>query len=151
INQSARYSAIRAALPMAQLEELAAEAEVISIRPADKAFIQKVDTSEGVVAHRADSARTTFGITGAGVKVGVISDSAESLAALQASGAPPAAVTILPGQAGSGTSEGTAMMEIVYDIAPGASLFFATANGGQAQFAQNILDLHAAGCNIIVD
>jgi hypothetical protein len=43
------------------------------------------------------------------------------------------------------------MMEIVHDIAPGASLFFATANGGQAQFAQNILDLHAAGCNIIVD
>jgi hypothetical protein len=96
-------------------------------------------------------ANFTFGVTGAGVKVGVISDSAQSLAALQASGDLPAGVTILPGQAGSGTSEGTAMMEIVNDIAPGASLFFATANGGQAQFAQNILDLHAAGCNIIVD
>jgi hypothetical protein len=66
INHSSRYSAIRAALPMAQLEVLAAESEVISIRPADKAFIQKVDTSEGVVAHRADTARTTFGVTGAG-------------------------------------------------------------------------------------
>jgi hypothetical protein len=54
-------------------------------------------------------------------------------------------VTVLAGQASNGTSEGTAMLEIVYDMAPGASLYFATANGGQAQFAQNILDLQTAG------
>src|SRR5262249_51655881 len=102
INHSARYSAIRAAIPMAQLEVLAAESEVISIRPAKKTLIKKVDNPEGVVAPGADTARTSFGGGGAEVKVGVFSDSAESLAALQASGALPAAVTILPGQAGSG-------------------------------------------------
>jgi uncharacterized repeat protein (TIGR01451 family) len=43
------------------------------------------------------------------------------------------------------------MMEIVYDLAPGASLFFATGDGGPANFAQNILNLRSAGCNIIID
>src|ERR1051326_678126 len=44
-----------------------------------------------------------------------------------------------------------AMLEIVHDLAPGAKLYFATANGGQANFASNILALRAAGCDIIVD
>jgi len=43
------------------------------------------------------------------------------------------------------------MMEIIYDMAPGASLFFATADVSEAGFAQNILNLRAAGCDIIVD
>src|SRR6185295_18726550 len=60
------------------------------------------------------------------------------------------AVTILPGQGGGG-DEGTAMLEIIHDLAPGAQLFFATAGGGLANFAQNIRDLRAAGCDIIVD
>jgi len=36
-------------------------------------------------------------------------------------------------------------------MAPGADLAFATGIGGPAQMAQNILDLAALGCNIIVD
>lgn len=151
INSQARYGAIRALIPVAQLEVLAAETAVKSIRPADELMLHKTNTSQGVVAHRADTARTTYGVDGTGVRVGVISDSVESLASLQATGDLPAGVTVLPGQASSGSSEGTAMLEIVYDIAPGAALYFATANGGQAQFAQNILDLRAAGCNVIVD
>ena len=43
------------------------------------------------------------------------------------------------------------MMEIVYDLAPGAQLFFAFADGGPGVFAQNILNLRSAGCDIIVD
>ena len=43
------------------------------------------------------------------------------------------------------------MLEIVHDLAPGAALGFATAIPDEATFAQNILDLAAAGCNIIVD
>src|SRR5262249_19520074 len=58
---------------------------------------------------------------------------------------------VLPGQASSGTDEGTAMMEIVHDLAPGAKLYFATANNSQANFANNIIALRAAGCDIIVD
>jgi uncharacterized repeat protein (TIGR01451 family) len=85
----------------------------------------------------------------AGVSIGVLSNGVDSLAALQASGDLPA-VTVISGQGGSG-DEGSAMLEIVFDLAPGAQLFFATANGGPAQFAQNIRDLRTAGCDIIVD
>src|SRR5690606_33300437 len=99
--------------------------------------------------HLVEQARGYFGVTGAGVKVCVISDGVDSLAALQASGDLPA-VDVLPGQAGSG-DEGSAMLEIVHDLAPNAELGFATALPNEATFAQNILDLAASGCDIIVD
>src|SRR5204862_6290773 len=60
-------------------------------------------------------------------------------------------VTILPGQGGSGSGEGTAMMEIIHDLAPGASLYFATAFAGEASFAANINALVASNCSVIVD
>ena len=104
--------------------------------------------STGDKAHKADVVRT-FGFTGTGVKIGVLSDGVDPLATMQAAGDLPA-VTVLAGQAGSG-AEGTAMLQIVYDLAPGAQLFFATGGPSQAQFATNILNLRAAGCDIIVD
>ncbi len=107
-------------------------------------------TSEGDVTHRAAAARTMFGANGAGLRIGVLSDGVASLAASQASGDLPANVTVLPGYAGTG-DEGTAMLEIIHDLAPGAQLYFATAQGGIAGFAQAIRDLRAAGCDIIVD
>ncbi len=107
-------------------------------------------TTEGDATHRASAARGTFSVNGAGVKIGVISNGVGGMPESQASGDLPATVTVLTGQAGSG-SEGTAMLEIVYDLAPGAQLFFATANPSPAQFAQNIRDLRTAGCDIIVD
>ncbi|MSQ48489.1 MAG: hypothetical protein EXR78_08950 [Deltaproteobacteria bacterium] len=109
-----------------------------------------VNTSQGDVAHRANLARSTFGVNGAGIKIGVLSDGVNTLASRQASGDLPPVVTVLAGQAGSG-DEGTAMLEIVHDLAPGADLYFATAFSGQARFATNILALEAAGCDIIVD
>ncbi|MGB5064915.1 MAG: S8 family serine peptidase [Candidatus Competibacter sp.] len=152
INSFPQYNAIRATIPLDQVEVLAALPSVRSIRQADKLILNKVNTSEGDLAHRASEARTAFTVDGTGIKIGVISDSVDALAALQASGDLPAVVTVLPGQSGvPGSSEGTAMLEIVYDLAPGAQLFFATAFGGPAQFAQNILDLAAAGCKVIVD
>jgi hypothetical protein len=61
-------------------------------------------------------------------------------------------VTVLPGQAGpTGTGEGTAMLEIVHDMAPSADLYFATAFTSVASFATNILSLRSAGCDVIVD
>jgi hypothetical protein len=47
--------------------------------------------------------------------------------------------------------EGRAMMQLITDLAPGADQAFHTAFGGQAAFAQGILDLANAGCRIIVD
>ncbi len=106
-------------------------------------------STEGDVTHRASSARGTFNVDGTGVKIGVLSDGVTSLAASQALG-DLGPVTVLPGQAGFG-DEGTAMLEIIHDVAPGAQLFFATAFNGITSFAQNIRDLRAAGCDIIVD
>ena len=107
---------------------------------------------EGVTAHRADAAHAA-GHTGSGATVCVLSDGVDSLAASQAAGELPADVTVVPGQAGAG-DEGTAMLEIVYDMAPGVKLVFATGFGGSpAAMASNIEALAAApyGCSIIVD
>ena len=150
VNSFSQFQSIRARIPIRRLERIAESLDVTSIRSADKFQLHQVNTSEGDIAHGADVARVTFGVDGTGVRIGVISDSVEALSDLQNSG-DVGAVTVLPGQGSTGTSEGTAMLEIVHDLAPGAELFFATANGGQAQFAQNILDLRAAGSDIIVD
>jgi hypothetical protein len=106
-------------------------------------------SSQGDTTHKAALARTSFGANGTGVKIGVLSDGVANLAASQALG-DLGLVTVLPGQAGSG-DEGTAMLEIIHDLAPGAKLFFATALNGITSFAQNIRDLRTAGCDIIVD
>ncbi len=121
-----------------------------------------VDT-EGDITHRAFDARGVFGVNGAGLKIGVLSDSANATGALtsaQATGdMPPTCpgpggpcVTVVQEGPGGASDEGTAMMEIIYDLAPGASLFFASADFGQASFAANILALrNTNNCDIIVD
>lgn len=108
--------------------------------------------SQGDATHRANDVRNWLqpGPDGTGIKIGVLSNGVTSLAASQALGDLPADVTVLPGQTGTG-DEGTAMLEIVHDLVPGAKLYFSTANGGPPQFAQNIRDLRTAGCDIIVD
>ncbi|MES1250149.1 MAG: hypothetical protein ABUL46_05660, partial [Chitinophaga rupis] len=107
-------------------------------------------TSEADKTHKADLARAVFGINGSGVKIGVLSNGVDGYASSQASGDLPPVINILPGQAGTG-SEGRAMMELIYDLAPGADLYYATGTTGFAIMAQNILNLRAAGCDIIVD
>jgi subtilisin family serine protease len=154
LSQHASEGAVRAALPLPAIETLANSASVTSISAEEQRTTNSGSlTSQGYISHTADYAVRGLGITGAGIKVGVLSDSASParVAALIASGDLPANTVVLTGQASSGTDEGTAMMEIVHDLAPGAQLYFATANGGQANFANNILALRAAGCNIIVD
>ena len=131
-------------------KQITAALALRNLRPTANMFMPTgpID-SEADTTHRAAEARAFFGVSGSGVKVGVLSNGVNSLAAQQAVGELPA-VTVLAGQAGSG-DEGTAMLELVHDIAPGAQLFFATVLPTQAAFAQNILNLRAAGCDIIVD
>jgi hypothetical protein len=147
-----RFDAVQADLPIDDVEKLAELPQVRWILPALGALTNKDNTSEGDVTHKANVARSASDLDGSGVTVGVLSDGVDTLAARQASGDLPISpqLTVLPGQAGAG-DEGTAMMEIVHDLAPGASLIFASAFSSSAQFAQNILDLRAAGCDIIVD
>jgi Ca2+-binding RTX toxin-like protein len=114
-------------------------------------------TTQADVAEHADAARSTYGVNGAGITVGVLSDSFDTNASASthmagdiASGDLPAATTILQDFPG-GTDEGRGMAQLVHDLAPGAAIDFATAEGGQAHFANNILALAAAGAQVIVD
>jgi len=112
--------------------------------------------TEGDITHRAVDARGAFGVDGTGLSIGVLSDGVTSMALSQATGdlpptcGTPPCLTVLAGQAGAG-DEGTAMLEIIHDMAPGASLYFATADNSITSFAANIRALRTAGCNIIVD
>ncbi|WP_033433387.1 S8 family serine peptidase, partial [Saccharothrix syringae] len=113
--------------------------------------VQAARTGEGDRAHAADTARGEFHVTGTGVKLCALSDGVDTLAASQAAGELPADVEVLPGQEGDG-NEGTAMLEILHDIAPNARLGFATAFNGDASFADNIRALRfQLGCDVIVD
>ena len=171
ISSVPKYQAIRAQLPPRAVVMLAALDEIRTIRPADEArtrgqistlspasrtrtadspVTRKDNTSAGYVAHRVNSARTNHRVDGTGIGIGVLSNGVRSLADRQASGDLPARVAVLPGQAGRG-DEGTALLEIVHDLAPGAELYFATGFGGQAQMAANIEALCEAGANVIVD
>ncbi len=108
-------------------------------------------TSEGDRAHNADTARQQFGVTGVGTKICALSDGVDSLATSQARGELPAGVDVIPGQEGDG-DEGTAMLEIIHDLAPNASLGFASAFNSDASFADNIRKLRFdAHCDVIVD
>ncbi|HLX06910.1 MAG TPA: S8 family serine peptidase [Thermoanaerobaculia bacterium] len=162
------YGAVRVQLPLLAVETAAGLPGVRFIGPAERprvnpirrpfpapgavrirgAITNAIVSSQGDHAHAADLVRA-MGITGTGVKVGVLSSGVDSLASEQTAGALPA-VTVLAGQAGMG-DEGTAMLEIVHTLAPGAQLYFATGDGSEAAMASNILALHTAGCSVIID
>src|SRR5262249_42456586 len=142
------HQAIRAIVPLSLVETLSVREDVLAIRPADEAITSTgTVVSQGGITHRADEARSLYQVDGAGVKVGVLADGVASLSISQTNGNLPG-VTVLTDQAGGG-DEGTAILEIVHDLAPGADLYFATAFSGVASFAENIRALHAAGCRII--
>jgi len=145
-------NAVLASVPLASVESLAANRDVSRIAAASMARTNVgALTSQGYISHKANLV-VNSGIDGTGVRVGVLSDSAEAVADLISSGDLPADTVIVPGQAGAGESEGSAMMEIVHDIAPGAKLFFATAFNGETSFADNIRTLrNVYHCDIIVD
>lgn len=106
--------------------------------------------SEGVALHNADVAQTQ-GITGAGVTVGVISVGVASLAQAQAQNELPA-VTVFNT---AGGDEGTAMLEIVHDMAPGATLLYddgaGTAPTSDVRHVNALNNLFANGANVIAE
>lgn len=142
-------------LPIDKLGALREVAALQAARPAYKPQLMTgAVTSQGDRAVRADVGRQNFGVTGAGVKVGVISDSFNALGGAPkgvASGDLPQVQVIDDYFGANASDEGRAMVEIVHDVAPGAAIAFNTASKGQAGFAKGIRDLAAAGCQIITD
>ena len=110
--------------------------------------------SEGDDAINGPEARA-LGPTGAGVSVGIISDSMTSATGGIANSVgtrdlPPDTVAL--SDRPDGTGEGRAMAEILYDEAPGVSrIRFATADGGPAAKANAIDALVADGARVIAD
>ena len=111
------------------------------------------------------------GYTGAGITVGVISDSYNEATAASAGYRPVtnAAQDVASGDLPSGvvvlqddpdpvddmvTDEGRAMMQIIHDVAPGAALDFCYSGQSQNELAANIRSLRInsqAPCNVIAD
>ena len=106
-------------------------------------------------AMRSDDAKAALNLNGDGITIGILSDSYNQLSGEQAdiaSGDLPDNVIVLDDTATGGNSdEGRAMAQLIHDIAPGANLLFHTAFNGAPDFAQGILDLRAAGADVIVD
>jgi hypothetical protein len=149
-------------LPITSLEAVAALQNVRFARPAMWKTNVGLITSQGDSSMHSSIVRRTLGYKGAGIKVGVLSDSYNHLGGAAADvasgdlpgvGNPDGYATPVNVLADDGTTdEGRGMLQIVHDVAPAATLAFATANGGQATFANHIDSLRrVAGANIIVD
>jgi hypothetical protein len=124
-------------------------------------------------------ARKAFGVDGSGITVGILSDSFDQATeAVDGSGpvathaeedeesgdlpgtkspcANKAKVSVLekdlvgPGEEPP-ADEGRGMAQIVHDVAPGASIAFASAFNGETAFAKNIKALATAGADVIAD
>jgi hypothetical protein len=154
---SAYYGLVDGYVPIAELPSLATMASTMSATPGYKPQTRYVGDAdnESERSVQADVARSTYNVDGTGVTVGVISDSVSQyqggLADSVKTGDLPSNVkVVMDGPSGS-TDEGRAMLENVHDIAPGASLQFATGDSTDLQFGQNIQALAAAGSNIVVD
>jgi len=105
--------------------------------------------SEGDRIHLADQVRARYGLTGAGVKIGIISDGVDHWSTAAATGDLPANLHVLRNSHGG--DEGTAMLEIVHDTAPDAELYFRDCGSNTLDFNNGIDALADAGCTIICD
>ncbi len=114
---------------------------------------------------RAAVARSSYGVDGSGVIIGILSDSFAKVST-PTSYAQDIASGNLPGVGNpcgyttpvelvddtyGGTDEGRAMAQLIHKVAPGAALKFATAFTGELGFAANIRLLAARGAKVIVD
>ena len=104
--------------------------------------------TQGDIIHKTADVRSLYGFTGNGMKVGVISDGVTHLAASVNSGDLPDNVNVL--SIGNG-DEGTAMLEIIHDMVPNATLYFHDAGENTLQFNAAIDALQSNGCTVIVD
>lgn len=106
-------------------------------------------TSEGDELLKSNLLRDQTGADGTGIKIGIISDGVDNRAESIESKDLPATLTVLSNTIGG--DEGTAMLEIVHDLAPGAELYFHDAGSSVLDFNDAIDALISAGCDVICD
>lgn len=162
IKVSPQLKVIQAWVPAGALDAVAALDGVLrvglpryAVRKAASTFGPRPQT--GSVTTQGDkilgsaSFRSATGIDGQGISVGVISDGADHLSDSQKSGDLPANIWKDASLGGKG-DEGTAMMEIVYDLAPGVKRLGFCGPNTTADFLTCLADLDKnIGANVIVD
>ncbi|HEV7809803.1 MAG TPA: hypothetical protein VGO64_04320, partial [Candidatus Limnocylindrales bacterium] len=152
VEQSAEHKILEGYVAVSNVKALAATRGVASVSQALKPFTRVgAATSQGVHAERVD--RVPAGIDGRGITVGALSDSfdtaTETIAGdplkihaaddIRTGDLPREGVTVIQDDPSPGTTdEGRAMLQIVHDVAPRAKECFATADGGELGFADNI-------------
>jgi subtilase family protein len=141
---------VRAVVPYDQLDAVAALGWVSALRPSlrPSADVGPV-TAEGLQLHRADRAQAR-GLTGRGQKIGALSLDVDNLADSVAQGELPADVQVLR-QGSYDDDEGTAMLEVIHDIAPGAKLAFASSRDTVAEHVEAFHLLANAGVTMIAE
>ena len=149
------WNIVQAWVPPSALEALAALDAVKEITPPDYGETKagRVNT-EGDGIHRADLVRAFSGLSGRGVKVGVISNGVDAWRTARSSRDLPSTIEINPDKDGRG-DEGTALLEIIHDLAPGAQLAF-SGEGSSLGFVEATLWLaneafDGEGADVIVD
>ncbi len=144
---------VSARLPLASIPDLGDVARLRFARPARSQTRVGTVTSQGDPSMETDESRISYFVDGAGVTVGVLSDTFDCGASTPGdyatdigTGDLPAGIEVLDDTACSapGIDEGRAMMQLIHDVAPGADLSFHTAFKGAADFALGIEEL--AGC-----
>lgn len=149
-------------LPIAKIGELVNAGNIAMARQSVNTVNVGSVTTQADVSMGVDVARNTYGLNGAGVKIGTMSDSfnkanvfingvKDDFQKNVDTGDLLPTTKVLQEYSGAGSDEGRAMAQLIQDLAPGADITFATAFGGQASFAQNIVDLAKAGNKVIVD
>ena len=147
---------VQAQAPSAKLRAIAALPAVRHLRLPEYAFTHAGTVqTEGDAVMRSDQLRAAVGVDGTGVTVGVISDGVGGLAASQALGDLPAVDTstcnVVGGDPGASGAEGTALLEIVHDVAPGADLMFGNFGFSTVLDFNAAVDCLAANADIVVD
>lgn len=148
---------MQALVPATGLRALAALRGVRAVRLPDYAVLQtgSIESEGDAVLGASDLRSYLPSIDGAGITVGVISDGVAGLAQSQGSGdlGPVDTTTCntFGGDPGAHGAEGTAMLEIVHDIAPGAQLMFGNFGFGTGLDFNAAVNCLAARVDIIVD
>lgn len=146
-NKDEEAMLLAAWIPISNISTVAALSDVLLIEPVMPPIVNSV-ISDGDIIHNADAFRDFTGLGGEGIKIGVISNGVNNWTDSRDAGELPNITVLNDRLVGD---EGTAMMEIIYDLAPNAELYFHDNGQNTIAFKEAIEALADSGCNIIVD
>jgi subtilase family protein len=151
-----------------QFDEIVERSDIfgISTEPYAVSFAGSVENEADKILN-AEQSRSEFNLSGAGIRIGVLSDSIADRShtgrmfdgfllgtSSQMKLDLPRNIKIIDEGDGFGDDEGAAIMELIYDLAPGADFSFAAVRYNYSVFAENIKKLWTDPgyeCDLLVD